>query len=212
MMNSSFDWGEVDSLITLLHAKGISYLIGNGSSVREDDGSVDPVHLIQRLAACGYPLVENASISLFILHPELAPSVVEALQRSEGDIAENIAVITLATLYLQQWWFFRLAFALGRLPYFPEAPFVSLWEERHLPSPRSGYGLPGLLALQEYQQQRYGVPLNFLDDWQNQINHLLTQEEAYRRELSGDLRESLVQLSISSQQFSQHYQAVRQLL
>ena len=37
---------------------------------------------------------------------------------------------------------------------------------------------------------------NFLDDWQNQINHLLAQEEAHRRELSGDLREALVQLSI----------------
>src|SRR5439155_6789247 len=116
----------------------------------------------------------------------------------EGDIAENIAVVTLATLYLQQWWFFRLAFALGRFPCFPEAPFVSLWEERRFPLPSSGYGLSGLLALQEYQQQRYGVPLNFLDDWQNQINHLLTQEETHRRELSGDLREVLVQLSISA--------------
>ncbi len=196
MLNSRFDWVEADSLITLLHTKGISYLIGNGSSVSEDNSSVAPVHLIQRLAACGYPLVENASISLFILHPELAPSVVKALQCSEGEIAENIAVVTLATLYLQQWWFFRLTFALGRLPSFPEGPFVSLWEERHLPSPGSGYGLSGLLALQEYQQQRYGLPLNFLDDWQNQIHHLLLQEETYRRELSNDLREALVQLSI----------------
>jgi len=196
MLNSRFDWQEVDTLITLLHAQGISYLMGNGLSVSEDDNSVAPVHLIQRLAACGYPLVENASISLFILHPELAPSVVKALQCSEGEIAENIAVVTLATLYLQQWWFFRLTFALGRLPSFPEGPFVSLWEERHLPSPGSGYGLSGLLALQEYQQQRYGLSLNFLDDWQNQIHHLLIQEETYRRELSNDLRKALVQLSI----------------
>ena len=196
MLNRRFDWEEVDSLITLLRAQGISYLIGNGSSVSEDDSSAAPAHLIQRLAACGYPLVENASISLFILHPELAPSVVKALQCSEGEIAENIAVVTLATLYLQQWWFFRLAFALGRLPCFPEGPFVSLWEERRLPSPSSGYGWSGLLALQEYQQQRYGVPLNFLDDWQNQIHHLLIQEEASRRELSNDLRKALVQLSI----------------
>jgi hypothetical protein len=195
MMNSRFDWDEVDALITLLRTRGLFYLIGNGSSVSADGETIDPVHLIQRLAACGYPLVENASISLFILHPELAAAVVEALQHSEGDIAENIAVVTLATLYLQQWWFFRLAFALGRLPSFPEAPFASLWEERHLPSPSVGYGLPGLLALQEYQQQRYGVPLNFLDDWQNQINHLLTQEEASHRELSDNLREALVQMS-----------------
>src|SRR5260221_13207894 len=97
MMNGRFDWDEVDSLITLLYAKGISYLIGDGSSVSEDDGSVDPVHLIQRLAAWGYPLVEKARISLFILHPELAPSVVEALQPTEGGIPETIAVVSLAT-------------------------------------------------------------------------------------------------------------------
>jgi hypothetical protein len=196
IMNVRFDWDEVDALITILHAKGISYLIGNGSSLSHEDLSVDQVCLIKRLAACGYPLVENASISLFILHPDLAPSVVAALQSSEGDITENIAVVTLATLYLQQWWFFRLAFALGRLPCFPEAPFVSLWEERNLPSPGSGYGWHELLALQEYQQRRYGLPLNFLDDWQNQINHLLAQEEACRRELSHELKDALVQLSI----------------
>lgn len=196
MMDMRFDWDEVNSLITLLHTKGISYLMGSDSSLRQNDECVDPVHLLQRLASCGYPLVENASISLFILHPDLAPSVVTALQSSEGDMAENIAVLTLATLYLQQWWLFRLAFALGHLPCFPEAPFVSLWEERHLPSPGSGYGLHGLLALQEYQQQRYAIPLNFLDDWQNQINHLLAQEEAHCRELSDDLRDALIHLSI----------------
>lgn len=192
-MNTEFDWHEVDTLINLLHTRGISYLIGNGSSVGKDEESVDSVHLIQRLAACGYPLVENACISLLLLHPELAPSVIEALQRSEGDTAENIAVLTLATLYLQQWWFFRLTFAFGHLPCFPETPFVSLWEDRHLPSPNSG--LYGLLALQEYQQQRYNLALNFLDDWQNQINHLLAQEEAYRRELTCDIRETLIKLS-----------------
>ena len=79
----------------------------------------------------------------------------------------------------------------------------------------------GLLALQAYQQQRYSVPLNFLDDWQNQIDHLLAQEEAHQHQLSGDLRNALLQLSapydklfpnLSQQQFSLHYQAVRQIL
>jgi hypothetical protein len=198
-MNMTFDENEVDSLITILQTKGICYLIGRGSPLSEDDVNVDPVHLIQRLAACGYPLVEHASISLFILHPELAPCVIEALQSSEGEIAENIAVMVLATLYLQQWWIFRLAFALGHLPSFPEAPFVSLWQDRHLPPPDSGYGRDGMLALQEYQQQRYGIPLNFLGDWQNQIDHLLIQEEAYHRELPDELIETLRALSNKEQ-------------
>ena len=193
-MKVTFDWDEINMLIALLQRQGISYLMG--SDMPSNIENVEIVHLIHRLAACNYPLVENASISLFILHPDYASSVVTALQTSESDIAENIAVFTLATLYLQQWWFFRLTFALGRLPSFPDAPFVSLWEERRLPSPSSGYGLQELLALQEYQQQRYGVPLNFLDDWQNQINHLLAQEEAQRRDLTDDTRETLIQLSI----------------
>jgi hypothetical protein len=194
MLNTTFDWKEIDSLIRLLHAYGICYLMGNGSSENQEE-HVEPVHLIQRLAGCGYPLVENASIALFLLHPELAPSVREAFDQSSGDLAENIAVLTLATLYLQQWWLFRLTFALGHLPSFPEAPFVSLWQDRHLPAPTSGYGLEGLLALQAYQQQRYGLPLNFLDDWHNQIHHLLMQEEAAHREISDEVRETLRQLS-----------------
>ena len=195
MINRTFDWNEVDALINILHTQGVSYFMGNGSS--HEDTAIDPVALIKRLAACGYPLVECACISLFLLHPEYAPSVIEALQSSEEDIAENIAVPTLATLYLQQWWVFRLTFAFGHLPSFPEAPFVSLWEERNLPPPDSGYGRDGFLALQEYEQQRYGIPLNFLHDWQNQINHLLEQEEDYQREISDDLNKTLVQMSLS---------------
>lgn len=194
-MRVDFDWGEVNALIHILHAWGVNYLIGSdppAQDIREDD----PVRLIQRLASCGYPLVEDASISLFILHPELAPAVVAALHASEPEIAESIAVATLATLYVQQWWLFRLAFALGRLPSFPEEPFAFLWEERGLPAPASGYGRDGLLALQAYQQQRYGMPLNFLHDWQNQINHLLSQEQAYHHRLSDDVKQILRQRSV----------------
>lgn len=195
-MQATFDWDEVSALIAILNAKGVGYLVGDGAVLSVEEENIDAVSLIQRLAACGYPLVEDATISLFILHPELAPAVVTAFRNSEGEVAENIAVVTLATLYLQQWWLFRLAFALGRLPAFPEAPFTSLWEERRLPPPSQGYGLDGLLALQEYQQQRYGLPLNFRDGWQNQINHLFAQEGAYQRSLPEGLIRMLKQISM----------------
>jgi hypothetical protein len=196
-MKLMFDWDEVNTLIALLNAQGIAYLIGSDERVLSAaEENIDPVQLIQRLAASNYPLVENASIALFLLHPELVSSVRIALQNSEREIAENIAIVILATLYMQQWWFFRLTFALGKLPEFPEAPFVFLWEERHLPAPSSGDGRHGLLALQEYQRQRYGIPINFIEDWQNQINHLLAQEEGYRRELPDDIREILRQVSL----------------
>jgi hypothetical protein len=195
MLTSTFDVDEVNALIRILQSQGVFYLMGSNLSLDEEKEAIDPVHLLQRLAACNYPLVENAGISLLLLHPELAVSVETALRESVPDLAENLAVVTLATLYLQQWWFFRLAFAFGHVPSFPEEIFSSLWEERHLPPPSTGYGQSGLLELQTYQQRRYGVPLNFLDDWQNQIDHLLVQEEAYQHQLSEDLRDALLRQS-----------------
>jgi hypothetical protein len=55
--------------------------------------------------------------------------------------------------------------------------------------------MTGLLALQTYQQHRYGLPLTFIGDWQNQINHLLAQEDAHQRTLSAETKEKLTQLS-----------------
>lgn len=193
MMINTFDEHEVNALIQILQAQGISYLLGSDQPLSESETTIDPVLLIQRLVSCGFPLVEHACISLFILHPELAPAVLAALQKSELETAENIAVVTLATLYMQEWWFFRLAFAFGQLPSFPEVPFQFLWEERNLPPPSSGYGREGFLALQGYEQERYGAPLNFLHDWQNQINHLLAQEETYQRQMSDEIVKELRQ-------------------
>lgn len=195
MLTGAFDVDEVNALIRLLHEQGISYLMGSEPSSSQEKETAHPVRLLQRLAACNYPLVENATISLLLLHPELASSVKTALQESESELAENLAVVTLAALYLQQWWFFRLTLAFGHLPGFPEELFTFLWEDRHLPCPSDGYGQTGLLALQAYQQRRYGVPLNFLDDWQNQIDHLLAQEEAHQRSFTANLRDALLRQS-----------------
>jgi hypothetical protein len=201
-MNAMFDRDEIATLIQVLHTQGIAYLLGEEPPADWDKDPIPPVQLIQRLAACGFPLVEHASISLFILHPELAPSVVAALESSKSDVAENIAVATLATLYMQQWWLFRLAIALGHLPSFPEEPFARLWEERHLPPPSAGYGRDGLLALEEYQQRRYDAPITFLGDWQNQIDHLLAQEEAHQRSLSEELKDKIIKQMHKNEELS----------
>lgn len=196
-MRFEFDRHEINLLIEVLYRRGVCYLMGSGEPASEEEAQIDDLALVQRLAACNYPLVECALISLFILHPDLAPAVTTALQRSEDEVAETIAVLILATLYMQQWWLFRLAFAPGRLPSFPATPFTHLWKERHLPPPEQGYGLDGLLALQEYEQRRHGLPLNFLDGWQNQVNHLLAQEEAHQRQLSNALKQTLQRVSLA---------------
>ncbi|GAC1393526.1 MAG: hypothetical protein NVS4B11_29710 [Ktedonobacteraceae bacterium] len=39
----------------------------------------------------------------------------------------------------------------------------------------------GLVALQAFEQKRTGMPFNFIGDWQNQLDHLLWQEEERHR-------------------------------
>ena len=175
-------WYEVDELISMLRAWGIGYLVGReypadfaGPTADEQEAVV----LMQRLAQCNdYPRVRDATISLLLLHPELADAVQQALEESESEVAESIAVLTLATLYLQRLWSIRLAMALGHAPAFPEQRFAFLWESRHLPSPAYQNGARGLAALQEFEQRRTGFPFTFIGDWQNQVDHLLLQEEA----------------------------------
>jgi hypothetical protein len=195
MLFKNIDEQEVDALIAILNKRGIAYLVGDGAAGEDVKDEDDPVRLIQRLAGCGYPLVESACISLFLLHPEMAPCILEAMERGETDLAEDIAALTLATIYMQRWWVFRLTFAFGHLPAFPETMFTFLWKERDLPEPEEKYGIIGLLALQEYQQRRFGLELNFREDWQNQINHLLAQEDAYHRSLDNETLEVVRKLA-----------------
>src|SRR6266566_3675016 len=102
LSNLPDSWNEADELISILRAWGIGYLVGldHGDSppkIERDQQSAATV--IQRLAQCDeYPRVRDASIALFLLHPELADAVLQAIQESEPEIAERIAVLTRATL------------------------------------------------------------------------------------------------------------------
>jgi Nucleotidyltransferase of unknown function (DUF6036) len=191
LSNLPDSWNEIDELIGLLRAWGISYLVGldHGDSppkIELDQQSA--VSFIQRLAQCDdYPRVRDASIALFLLHPELADAVLQAIQESEPEIAERIAVLTLATLYLQRLWSLRLTMALGQTTSFPEQRFSFLWESRNLPPPAYHDGKYGLIALQEAEQKRTGFPFTFVGDWQNQVDQLLLQEEAKHHQIQAPL-------------------------
>ncbi len=91
-------WEEADRLISILRTWGIGYLVGENHPVSPSEVAADRpsvVALVKRLARCEYPRVRDASISLFLLHPELAPAVLQALQTSEPATAEQIAILTL---------------------------------------------------------------------------------------------------------------------
>jgi hypothetical protein len=70
-MQDSFNWDEITILIAFLNAQGIAYLMGSDLPKDRESEPLESVQFIQRLVSCNYPLVENASILLFILHPEL---------------------------------------------------------------------------------------------------------------------------------------------
>ncbi len=99
--NSS--WDEADQLISILRTWGIGYLVGEDRPVSPSGTARDQqsaVTLIRRLAQCEYPRVRDASISLFLLHPELAPAVLDAVQTSEPAVAEQITTLTGGTRFL----------------------------------------------------------------------------------------------------------------
>jgi hypothetical protein len=191
LSNLPDSWNEINELIGLLRAWGISYLVGldhGDSSPKIERDQQSAVSLIQRLAQCDdYPRVRDASIALFLLHPELADAVLQAIQESEPEIAERLAVLTLATLYLQRLWSLRLTIALGHTPSFPEQRFSFLWESRNLPPPAYHDGKYGLIALQEAEQKRTGFPFTFVGDWQNQVDQLQLQEEAKHHQIQASL-------------------------
>jgi hypothetical protein len=186
ILNTSTDtsWKDADTLISILRTWGIEYLIGlEQASSPSPTEQLSPIELIKRLAQQSEnSRIRDASLSLFLLHPEITDAIVEAIETSEPAIAEQITTSTLAALYLQRMWSIRLALALGHLPNFPEQPFAQLWQQRRLPPPAFYNGEWGLLALQTFEQRRTGVPFSFIGDWQNQLDHLLWQEETRHRE------------------------------
>src|SRR5258706_8326432 len=85
LSNLPHSWNEIDQLISQLRSWGITYLVGldheSNSSTLQQRKPISPVTLIRRLAACDEdPRVREATISLFLLHPELAESELKALQ------------------------------------------------------------------------------------------------------------------------------------
>lgn len=174
---------ETERLIAELRARGIAYLSGGHDPQVAAQMAADPlppVELIPRLAGSQESRVRNALIALLLLHPDLADVVPDALARADPATAEQIVVLALAALYLSHLWSTRLALALGFRPVLPEERWARFWRERGLPAPSEFHGELGLRALQEAERLRRGLPLNFLGDWQNQVDRLLAQEWATR--------------------------------
>jgi hypothetical protein len=168
-------------LVARLRAWGIHYLTGENTaknSMAPVANRANEVRFLRELAACPNSRVRDAIIGLVLLHPELAPALLDALQDESNEQQEQLATLTLAALYLQQLWHYQLTLAFGHTPTLPEQLFTSLWQKRALPAPAAYQGRWGLSALEKQEQRRSGLPLTFQGDWQNQVHHLLLQATA----------------------------------
>lgn len=172
---------ELVRLLAELHARGIRYLSGGEDMTLTAAELLPPAELLRRLSACPEARVRNATISLLLLHPELADAVPDALAGSDTAVAEALTTLVLATLYLQRLWETSLAVTMGHVSTLPESDFAWLWRQRGLPPPEELDGEIGLRELQAAEQRRVGLPLNLLADWQDQVDHLMRQEWARRR-------------------------------
>jgi hypothetical protein len=165
-----------------VYRQGIEYLRGPvaEASMRQDW----PVgSFLAALAGVEDIRLRHTLVALLLLHPEYASAVQEARQLSAPPIAEELAVMVLAVLYLQREWHVQLALALGRPPAFPEKPFAAWWEERNLPDPSVAYGEAGLLALEHYEHRRHGSAYAYRQAWESPVRHLLWQERHRRAKL-----------------------------
>jgi len=187
---SSQDEGP-DRLISELRAWGVEYLLSVSDTQRYSNkpttDRMAALELMTQLAQCPYPRVRDACISLFLLHPELVDIAQTAYQISNPIIGEQIVVLTLATLYLQRMWSCQLLVALGRISNFPEQPFTNWWQQWNLPAPLCQHGHTGLMALERREQHRRGIKVNLIADWQNQVDHLLSQERKKKHHMASSI-------------------------
>lgn len=166
-----------ERLLGELRAHGITYLSGGHEAMAAASAHPMPdAELLRALARYPESRVRNAVIGLLLLYPELAGAIPDALRAADEPTAESLATLALAALYMSRLWRTRLRLALGRAPELPADLLAPLIAARGLPSPDEMYGELGLRALEQFEQARRGLPLNFIGDWQNQIDHLIAQE------------------------------------
>lgn len=174
-----------ERLLAELYARGIKYLSGghDANSATIASPKLSDTDLLRYLAISPEARIRNATIALFLLHSEMGQAIPSALHVGDPITQDNLITLSLAAYYLQHLWRTRLALALGSTTPLPDDLIMPFIQERDLPSPDELHGELGLRCLQEYVRARSGLRLNYLGDWQDQVNHLLWQETARRKQV-----------------------------
>ena len=133
-----------DTLVDGLRAYGVRYLSGGAEAMEQAPGELpDPLWLLCSLARSLEPRLRQATVALFLIHPELAEAARRAAASLDGQSRRHLVEAYVAAVYLQRMWRTRLRRYLGEQPLLPPH-----WtQELGLPDPDERFGKVGLATL-----------------------------------------------------------------
>ena len=151
-----------EQLVAALHERGVNWLAP--SDARGE--SIPDAALIVSLASHDDPRLRAALTGLFVLYPELALCLTEALRPLTLAVHDELMARYMAAVYLQRFWRTRLGLYLGSFIELPDLYSKTLG----LPDAKEGFGKIGLHMLAEWHQQRTSPIYNRLAEYQQQID------------------------------------------
>ncbi len=173
------DDADRETLVAALRERGVRYLTPTDAVAL---GPIDDATLIEGLASSPDPRLRQALIALFLLQPELAPSVASLKTRLDASAATELVAHFMAAVYLQRMWRLRLDRVLGEAGELPD-----LFSKQYgLPDPSDGHGKPGLHALAEWHAAARGARADHLSEYEGVLELLLASAGSTAR----DSRES----------------------
>jgi hypothetical protein len=158
------------TLVAALRRHGVDWL---APSDAENGESIEPTSLLGSLALHEDPRLRSALTGLFLLQPDLAEVVPDALAgiteaHWESGVVELLARY-MAAVYLQRMWRTRLQLYLGEVADLPDKYSMMM----DLPSANVDFGKPGLHALADWHQRETGEVYNRLAEYNRELEFVI---------------------------------------
>ena len=145
------DRAEWDMLARALNRRGVRHIAPTGAA-RGRARPLDDAALFDRLWRSTDARLQEASMALLLMRPELSETARAAIAGLNGDIADRAMRRYVAAAALQRMWRTRIGRRVGFGPVIEAAYFDTLG----LPPIEQDHGRAALLALADAESARYG--------------------------------------------------------